>query len=143
GFLPLAVTLTTETFFEGFKDDSKAKAFLHGHSYTANPVACAAALASMELLFSADCQKRIADICQWTKEAFEDFSALPMVHSTRSLGTVGAFEVKGHQGYFANDFWARVSRAARERGVLLRPLGGTVYTVPPYSTTEKQFHRIC
>ncbi len=142
GFLPLAVTLTTNDLYESFKDSSKSKAFLHGHSYTANPIACAAANASWGLLQQESCQKRIQQIAQWTQEELSEIGTLPWVYRTRSLGTIGAFDVRDQEGYFATDFSNKFSEACWRRGVLIRSLGGTVYTVPPYSTTQIQLRQI-
>lgn len=142
GFLPLAVTLATESLFEAFKDDGMARAFLHGHSYTANPIACAAATTSLDLLEMATCQKRIAELERWTEEGLKTLADNPVVLNPRRLGTIGAFDVKGHNGYFSGDFPRRFAKACFDRGVLLRPLGGAVYTVPPYSTTETQMREI-
>lgn len=139
GFLPLAATLASQSLFEIFKGETKAKAFLHGHSYTANPVACAAANASFSILKSQKCQDQIRQLSLWTKEALADIAELSLVESTRSLGTVGAFNVKNQDGYMSGDFAKKFSAACLRRGVLLRPLGDVVYTVPPYSTTEAQF----
>jgi len=142
GFLPLAATVTTNSVFEAFKAPDKSKAFLHGHSYTANPVACAAANASFNILQSEKCQKQIKQLSQWTRTALGDLKAIPGVKNVRALGTIGAFEVEDADGYMAGSFAKKFSQACLAKGVLIRPLGKTVYTVPPYSTTENQFQRI-
>jgi len=142
GFLPLSTTLTTEEIFDAFKGESKATAFLHGHSYTANPIACAAALASLDLLLQESCQKRIQQLSIWTRDALDEIATLPWVQNIRALGTIGAFDVKDHEGYFTTGFAEKFAQSCSKRGVLLRPLGGTVYTLPPYSTTQIQFRQI-
>lgn len=139
GFLPLSVTITSEPLFEGFKSQDMGRAFLHGHSYTANPLACAAALSSLELLMEPGCLKQIQNIETWTSAELKEFSTFPMVSDVRQLGTIGALEANSVKSYFQNGEFARqFAKACEKRGALIRPLGSTVYTVPPYSTTEQQ-----
>jgi adenosylmethionine---8-amino-7-oxononanoate aminotransferase len=143
GYLPLSVTVTGDTVFNAFESREMGKAFLHGHSYTANPVACAVAVASMDLLESAECLQSIKNLVQWTSDEVKALGELPMVQNARALGTIGAFEVKGVGDYLKSaDFARSFAKIAERRGVLLRPLGGTVYCVPPYSTTRAQFKKI-
>ena len=143
GFLPLAVTITNESLFESFRSQEMSRAFLHGHSYTANPIACAAALASFELLNQSSCRDQIRNIERWTKEEISSLREFPMVSATRVLGTIGAFEANSEKNYLQNgDFARRFAKACEKRGALVRPLGSTVYTVPPYSTTQKQMSSI-
>ena len=143
GFLPLAVTLVGEKLFETFHNQDMRKAFLHGHSYTANPVACAVALESLKMLKSPEWQKRIGDIEQWTGREIEELKNIPGVHNPRTLGTIGAFEWNQEDpNYFRGDTSYKFNQAALKQGVLLRPLGGTIYTVPPYCTSEQDFRKI-
>lgn len=143
GFLPLSLTVATETLFLAFESQEMKKAFLHGHSYTANPIACAAAVASLELLESTSCSQKIRQIQQWTKSELIHLQNLPMVSGARNLGTVGAFEAHSEKNYLALGQFARhFAKACEKRGALVRPLGATVYTVPPYCTTEEQIKTI-
>lgn len=143
GFLPLSVTITSDRLFESFRSQDMSRAFLHGHSYTANPLACAAALTSLELLKQPNCQDQIRNLEQWTKEEIQQLKDLPMVSDARVLGTIGAFEANSVKNYFQNgDFARRFAKACEKRGALVRPLGSTVYTVPPYSTTHQQMSSI-
>jgi adenosylmethionine---8-amino-7-oxononanoate aminotransferase len=136
GFLPLAVTLATEEVFDAFKGTDIRQAFLHGHSYTANPIACAAALASWRLLQEPECQRRIARIAEVTRERISALARHPGIKAARSLGTIGAIEI-GQGGYFTSGT-RDLAREAIERGVLLRPLGETLYSVPPYCVTDQE-----
>ena len=139
GFLPMSLTLARESLFNAFADDSLRKAFLHGHSYTANPIACRAALTSLDLLLSVETQTAITELSAETSRQVhklnEKFSE---VHSPRTLGTIGAWEFAGDSDYFANEYANAIRDKAYERGILLRPLGTTLYTLPPYSTTPAQ-----
>ncbi len=143
GFLPLAVTVASESIFHAFKTDDMAQAFLHGHSYTGNPLSCAVAATSMDLLETPEVVQSVRNLAQWTREAIEDLKSLPLISGGRALGTIGAFEVNDI-GDYVNDrrFSQRFAKACEKRGVLLRPLGGTVYCLPPYSTTLSQFNKI-
>ncbi len=143
GFLPLAVTVASEHIFSAFKANDMSQAFLHGHSYTGNPLSCAVAVASMDLLENADVVRQVQNIVRWTKDEIKALHELPMVSGARALGTIGAFEIKDSGNYLHSGLFAkRFAKACEARGVLLRPLGGTVYCVPPYSTTQRQFQQI-
>ncbi len=141
GFLPLAVTLASEQVFKAFLSQEVRTAFLHGHSYTANPVACAAALASWEILQSEDCQKRIQAICRQTESEVATLRTHPRVSSVRSLGTIGVIEVEIGGSYFTGNLKS-LTRKALDHGVFLRPLGNVLYVLPPYCMTSEELARI-
>lgn len=136
GFLPMAVTAVTEEIYDTFSSPSAEKTFWHGHSYTANPLGCAAALASLELLRSNE------PIYRGMESHHRDFLAgldMTKVIRARVVGTIAAFDLQipGEPGYFhevGKTFRAR----AIDRGLLLRPLGNTVYFMPPYSLTDSE-----
>lgn len=137
GCLPLGATLTSEKIFQAFYDNDPHKALYHGHSYTGNPLACATGLASLELLE--------ADPTYYSK--FEDtHTALAnqylqgneRIENLRICGTIMAFELKVENGGYFNDIKSRFAAKALEGGVLLRPLGNTVYFMPPYCTTQDE-----
>lgn len=137
GFLPLSVTLVTENLYSSFLSENIKDAFLHGHSYTANPIACSAAVASFRLLETKDCQQRIQMISARTKHNIERFKSHPQVKNARSLGTIGAIELPEFKdpSHFVNTKGHELATEARKRGILLRPLGplgNIIYTVPPY-----------
>lgn len=144
GTLPLSATLVTETLFKGFISPQLQEAFLHGHSYTANPIACAVAVESWKLLHSDACQKRIQEICAATQKCIQSFEEHPRVKAVRNLGTIGAIELAEEGGLFAATNRGSVRefrKFAIQHGVLLRPIGNVIYTVPPYSTTVEEIHR--
>ncbi len=145
GFLPLAATLTSEEVYEAFLSKEIRTAFLHGHSYTANPIACAVAVESWKLLHTSECQQRIQDIVEITEKRISRFKEDPNLFSklkdARCLGTIGAIELKNDQNYFSSHAinWMDL---AIEKNVLLRPLGNVLYTVPPYCVNSEEIHRI-
>jgi adenosylmethionine-8-amino-7-oxononanoate aminotransferase len=144
GFLPLAAVAATEEIFEAFLSERADRAFLHGHSYTANPVACAAALASWELLQSPECQARIRRIEAVHRERTQQLAG--RIPSARSLGTIGAVDSLGGTPGTSEEWGSGHSASLRQeairRGVLLRPLGKVLYTVPPYCVSDEELHRI-
>jgi adenosylmethionine-8-amino-7-oxononanoate aminotransferase len=141
GFLPLAATLSTEEIFETFLSGDVSRAFLHGHSYTANPLACAAALASWELLQKPACQRRIEEISRRTNSHVQSLKKNSAVKEVRCLGTIGAVELAGDSGYFAAR-GRKFYEFAMQRNVLLRPLGNVLYAVPPYCVTDAEIDLI-
>lgn len=142
GFLPLSVTLTTKEVFAAFESPSLEKAFLHGHSYTANPIACAAANASFDILMSDETQEQIRAISQQTRAHLDILKTNSALTDIRSLGTIGAFNIKSNEGYFKGSFSKQFAQETQKAGVLLRPLGGVVYTLPPYCTSTEQMNKI-
>ncbi len=143
GYLPLAVTLTGESLYQAFLSDSMKRAFLHGHSYTANPLACRVACATMDLLMDPKIPEQIEQIKDWTGYWIKRLSRNPGIFNARQLGTIGAMEVTNENPhYFKGDFAWNFTQKALDEGILLRPLGGTVYAVPPYCVNEKQIEAI-
>lgn len=145
GFLPLAVTLASEKVFQAFYSSDLRKGFLHGHSYTANPLACAAALESWKLLQEPACQASIEMIVRKTRLWTDTLRTHPQVKTTRCLGTIGAIELHGDEAYLDLPIAPSsrtVGARALERGVLLRPLGRVLYSVPPYCVTEQELDLI-
>jgi adenosylmethionine---8-amino-7-oxononanoate aminotransferase len=141
GMLPLAVTLSTEAIFEAFHSPDRTRFFPHGHSMTANPIGCAVALASIELCRENDTPARLDAIGRRIHAALEDFTADPRVTNLRRTGGIVAFDIDppagGALGYHA-DLVPPLRAAAIEEGVLLRPLGNTLYALPPACTTDEQ-----
>ena len=134
GYLPLSVVLSTDAMYDAFYDDDVARGFLHSHSYTGNPLACAAAIATLSI-FDQDAvieanRRRAARIDQLARPV----AAHRRVRNFRRTGMIWAFEVDGVEPLFARRF----SAAALERELLLRPIGNTVYFMPPYVIDEEQ-----
>jgi adenosylmethionine-8-amino-7-oxononanoate aminotransferase len=141
GALPLAAVLTTQAIYDGFLDDSRDRAFLHSHSYTGNPLACAAALASLGIFDSDDVIARNRATAARMAELAASFVGHPHVADVRQAGMIVAFEL-AQDGRTRAPFDAaarvglRAYRAALARGVLLRPLGDVLYWMPPYCSDD-------
>ncbi|MFN3751307.1 MAG: adenosylmethionine--8-amino-7-oxononanoate transaminase [Thiobacillus sp.] len=131
GYLPLSAVLTTDDVYAAFWGDETARGFLHSHSYTGNPLACRAALAVLDIFE----QDRVLAANRVKADAFTEALAEvrdhPRVRHFRHLGMIWAFDVADATPGFA----IRFHRAALDRGVFLRPIGSTVYVMPPYVTT--------
>jgi adenosylmethionine---8-amino-7-oxononanoate aminotransferase len=142
GTMALGVTAVTEKIFDAFLSDDKRKTLFHGHSFTANPLACTAALASLDLLLEEDCLRRIGVITRRHEAFLDTLYAYPAVRNARMLGTVLAFELdQGEDGYI-NSVGPVITREALAAGIYLRPLGNTVYFMPPYCITEKEMDQV-
>jgi adenosylmethionine-8-amino-7-oxononanoate aminotransferase len=139
GFLPLGATVVREEIFEAFLSSDRRHTLFHGHSFSANPIACAAALASLALLNDESSARRAAIEAAHCRH-LDRLAAHPAVTMPRVLGTVAAFNLGG-VGYLS-PVGGDLSRFALERGVLLRPLGDVVYVLPPYCTTDAQLDQI-
>ena len=143
GFLPLAAVLATQSIYDGFLDDSRERAFLHSHSYTGNPLACAAALASLAIFDSDDVLARNRTTAARMAALAAPLAAHRHVAELRQAGMIVAFELC-RDGNRAAPFdpalriGLRAYRAALERGVVLRPLGDILYWMPPYCVDETQ-----
>lgn len=140
GMLPLAATLVSENIFLEFKQPNLEAAFLHGHSYTANPIACAVAIASWKLLHEVSTQEAIIRISSRNLHWINHFKQYPYVKEARALGTISAIELNDKMDLAS--FRYEFRRMAIEKGVLLRPLGNVIYAVPPYCTTDKELDLI-
>jgi adenosylmethionine---8-amino-7-oxononanoate aminotransferase len=128
GTLPLSVVLTTDAVYAAFYDDAVARGFLHSHSYTGNPLACRAALATLELFEQLDTLNANAALARALDDAFLPLTQHPRVRNARRRGMIWAWDVAGAPA----DFSSRYHHEALGRGLLLRPIGSTVYAMPPY-----------
>lgn len=143
GFLPLAAVLATQAIYDGFLDDSRERAFLHSHSYTGNPLACAAALASLQVFRDDDILTRNRATAAAMTALAEPLSQHRHVADVRQAGMMLAFELT-EGGNKATPFPAasriglKAYRAALARGVVLRPLGDVLYWMPPYCVDGEQ-----
>jgi len=142
GSLPLAVTACTQNIFDAFLSDDLYKTFFHGHSYTANPVACAAALANLDLLQKEECIDNIRYIEDCNRKFVQQLHENKKVIQPRSLGTIMAFEFYSNEKEYLNKVKEETIGLALQQGVLIRPLGNTVYTMPPYCITPFQLQKI-
>jgi adenosylmethionine---8-amino-7-oxononanoate aminotransferase len=143
GTIPMAITTFTQEIFEAFYDEDINKALFHGHTFTANPTGCAAALASLELLQTPEMQANIARV-NTNHLAFEKrVQSHPKVVTTRVLGVIFALEIKTESAasYYGN-LRNKLYTFFIENGVILRPVGNIVYILPPYIITDEQLEKV-
>jgi adenosylmethionine---8-amino-7-oxononanoate aminotransferase len=141
GYLPLAVTATTNAVYDAFLSDDRTKTFFHGHSFTANPLACAVALASLDLLEENRVLDRVARLERQLREGLAPLKNVTKVADVRVLGGVGVVELASDGGYL-DSIGPRLYDAFLKRGALLRPLGNVVYFMPPYVITDAEVDRV-
>jgi adenosylmethionine-8-amino-7-oxononanoate aminotransferase len=141
GTLPLGVTSCTEDIIEAYRSEDIYKTFFHGHSFTANPIACAAANASLDLLLANECQTNIRNIINEHQRFAEAIRSLSSVKEVRMLGTIIAIEVNTNTAtsYF-NEARNHLYYYFLEKNVLLRPLGNVIYILPPYMIDKEQLN---
>ncbi|MEC5397257.1 adenosylmethionine--8-amino-7-oxononanoate transaminase [Uliginosibacterium sp. H1] len=128
GYLPLSLVLTSDAIYDAFYDDEVARGFLHSHSYTGNPLACTAALATLELFEQGDVVAANQSLAEKLLAAAQPIAAHPRVQHLRQRGMILAFDVMDAPPGFARNYF----QSAMEQGLLLRPIGNTVYWMPPY-----------
>ncbi len=133
GYLPLSTVLTTDDVYAAFYDDRTVKGFLHSHSYTGNPLACSAALATMAIFDSDDVIRRNQQTIVVMNEKMQALTDLPIKH-LRNKGMIWAFDVQTQQAAFSTVCYQQALR----HGLLIRPIGKTVYFMPPYVINETE-----
>jgi adenosylmethionine-8-amino-7-oxononanoate aminotransferase len=143
GALPLGVTTCSTKVVTAFESAELSKTFFHGHSYTANPIACAAANASFELLTADECQTSIRKISDLHRSFVSRLSEHEKIKEIRSLGTILAIELNtGEESSYSNELRKKIYPFFLERDILLRPLGNTIYVLPPYVIQESDLNKI-
>lgn len=144
GMLSLAATLATEELFESFLHHERSRFFPHGHTFTANPIACAVALASLEVSLTNDVPAQLERIGRGVFEQLADLEGHERVSDLRHLGGMAAFDIvvpEGQSGYLS-DLTPHLRREAVRHGVLLRPLGNVLYALPPACLTDDQVTKV-
>lgn len=143
GFLPLGVTACQEKIYQAFLSENLLHALLHGHSYTANPIACSSALASLDLLQEVQCTKARERIANCHANFCKKWKHHPRLRRCESLGTILVVEYRTEQAtsYF-NSLRHRLYRFFLDHNTLLRPFGNTVHVLPPYCITTNELHEI-
>lgn len=141
GMVPMGVTTCTQEVFDAFLDDDISKGFFHAHTYSANPIACSAAIAGMELLASEEIQNKI----KWIEESHQEFarelSSNPKVLDVRCMGVILAMDINVEMERYGN-LRDEIFTHCMDRGVFLRPLGNTLYTLPAYIVSTEQLKAI-
>ncbi len=141
GYLPLGATVASERVYDAFLSDDRTRTFFHGHSFTANPLACAVALASLSLFRDGNVLDRVRALEGRLKQGIEPLEALSIVGVVRVIGGVGVVELvapDGAAGGYLDQIGPRLAAEFLERGLLLRPLGNVLYVMPPYVITEAE-----
>jgi adenosylmethionine-8-amino-7-oxononanoate aminotransferase len=146
GTMALGVTACTQDIYDAFVSDDKSKTFYHGHSFTANPLACTAALASLKLLQKDKQRLQIEEIVSRQNEfvkILQPFETQNIIKNLRQVGTIMAFEVNTNEkdGYLQN-IGMEFTNYCLDNGVYLRALGNTIYMMPPYCITKKELKKI-
>jgi adenosylmethionine-8-amino-7-oxononanoate aminotransferase len=141
GAIPLAVTMATRDIFDAHRSDDRARMFFHSSSYTANPIACAAANANLAIWREEPVLARITDLARRQVERLERIDD-PLIVGKRQLGTITAMEFVDPYGDYLSAMAPMLGRFFRDRGLLLRPMGNTVYVMPPYCIDDDQLDAI-
>lgn len=135
GALPLAVTMCGAKIFEAHYAPERGRAFFHSSSFTANPIACAAALANLDVWEKTDARARVARLCDMQAERIARFENDPRVAQARRLGTIAALDLRIEAKDYLATIGLDLMRFFNARGLVLRPLGATIYVLPPYCVT--------
>ena len=139
GTMPMGITTCSNEIYNAFLSDEKYMTLFHGHSFTANPLACTAALASMELLLNDETQQNIKRISQQHFQFSKILEQNSQVENVRQIGTILAWEIKNNEqtSYF-NEIGKLLYNKFLKRGIIMRPLGNVMYLVPPYCITANE-----
>ena len=143
GFLPLACTVVREEIYEAFLGNNFDKAFAHGHSYTANPIGCAAALASLELLIRNETLEQIKMIESVHRLRLEHLAKQhEPITKPRITGTIAAFDLNKKNGQYAGQLSEQLKNKFLTQGFIIRPLGNVIYLMPPYCTRQEELNHV-
>ena len=142
GTLPLSLTTCTNNIFDAFLGDDLQGAFLHGHSFTGNPIGCTAAIASLDLLEKKECQTAIKNIAKSHEIFAKRINSIEIIKDIRQTGTILAIELKSDSSGYASSVRQKLYQDFLDQGVLLRPLGNVIYILPPYCIKEKELEKV-
>ncbi|MES1974364.1 MAG: adenosylmethionine--8-amino-7-oxononanoate transaminase [Pseudomonadota bacterium] len=142
GSVPLAVTMATEAIYEAHWSTDRARMFFHSSSYTANPIACAAANANLAIWGDEPVRERIASLAARQQARLAALAGHRAVRNARALGTITALEIAADTGDYLSDLGPRLLALFRGKDLLLRPLGNTVYVMPPYCIEDEDLDMI-
>lgn len=142
GTLPISLTTCTQNIYNAFLGNDMSTAFLHGHSYTGNPIGCASAIASLDLLESDECQENISRVQQMHASFAEKLQKHQLIQGIRQEGTILAIELKADQSGYNSSIKEGLYKHFISQGVLLRPLGNVIYILPPYCITDEELDSV-
>ena len=138
GFLPMSVTVASEAIYAAFLGENFDRALIHGHSFTANPLGCAAALASLQVFEDEQTLAKLPQIEAWHRQGLVQLAGHPAVQHVRVTGTIAAFDVVTTDAGYTSAVGAKLKAFFHERGLLLRSLGNVIYLLPPYCVTQDE-----
>ena len=141
GSIPLAATVCTKEIYDAYLSEDKAKMFFHSSSYTANPIACAAANANLKIWQNTDILADVKRINEFYLGQIERIKKLGG-KNVRTLGDIFAFEVQADGNDYVSNIGVKFYEYFRKNGVLLRPLGNTIYVMPPYCISKESLEKI-
>jgi adenosylmethionine-8-amino-7-oxononanoate aminotransferase len=142
GAVPLAVTMAIEPIFQAHYGADRSRMFFHSSSYTANPLACAAAAANFAIWREEPVLDRVARLAAQQRRRLDALATLPGIHNTRARGTIAAVEIGGGEGAYLSTLGPALMAHFRDRDLLVRPLGNTVYVMPPYCIEDADLDRV-
>ena len=139
GYLPMGVTLATNTIYEAFLSEKRARTFFHGHSFTGNALSCAVGLESLSIFEEEHTLQRIAELEKIFKDRLTTLRSNDIVKEVRGIGALAVIELEplSEAGYL-DERMPDLSAAFLDQGILLRPLGNTLYFLPPYVITDAE-----
>lgn len=136
GTLPLAVTMVREEIYQAFLDESKGRMFFHGHSFTGNPISCAAAVANIRLFLEPEALENLERIEKIQMESSESFRKRSDIIDVRTCGSMAAIEIDGGIDAYLSEFSTRLANELLKKGLFIRPLGNIIYLLPPYCSSN-------
>jgi adenosylmethionine---8-amino-7-oxononanoate aminotransferase len=142
GFLPLGATLCKAAIYDAFYVKDKAKTFWHSSSFTGNPLSCAAAVASIKLWKEDNVEAKVNTLCEWQKNHLAAIANDPLISNPRQCGTITAFEICHKDKNYLSSVAAQLYAFFLTRNILLRPLGNTIYVLPPYCITQDELRAV-
>ncbi len=142
GFLPLAVTMCNTRIFDAHYSTDRSKTFFHSSSYTANPIACAVAATNLEMWQEGQVIEQVQATTAMQSQKFAEMSNLDCLTNVRQAGTIVAMDIRVPDGGYLSEIGTQLYLNFQSSGVLLRPLGNTVYVLPPYCMSQGDFDRV-
>jgi adenosylmethionine-8-amino-7-oxononanoate aminotransferase len=143
GYMPLGVTSCAQFIYDSCVSDDKTKTFFHGHSYTANPTACAASLASLDLMEKEETWTQIKLISQLHIDFVQKLQNHKALKNSRSKGTILALEINTEEHtHYLNNASDSIATYFLNKGIIVRPLGNILYLIPPYCVTEFELKKV-
>ena len=140
--MALGVTSCTEEVMKVYRSTQLKKAFLHGHSFTANPIACAVAAANLEMWQEGKVKEQIRATAARQKRKLTEMAALESLTNLRQTGTIAAMDIQVSDSGYLSEIGTQLYLRFQKSGVLLRPLGNTIYVLPPYCMSENDFNTV-